>query len=269
MGRTLLVRRCRFGRATAPDAPSRPRNVTIPGLLEPSLPRSRTSAAALLRNDLAAPTMASSKPSPAATATPRPAAIGCKVFLPRTRHPREDAARWTAAGRATALSAGVLLAALAAPQAALAVQPLQQLDVVLLQPGPLIEQRVDGGADAMADYLQRLGAAETEAMRQNPQQIPTSGFIVVAVRPGGLAHAWFDFTPALSAPTAAALAHVVETLPPTPVKRGNLVFALRVSLWGARAPEKYAPVPPEWREAGRQAGHKLDLDALVDQVWPR
>jgi hypothetical protein len=171
--------------------------------------------------------------------------------------------------RAGWLAAIALLACTALPHAALAVQPLQQLDVVLLQPGSLIEQRVDGGADAMAEYLKRLGDAETEAMRQNPQQIPSSGFIVVAVRPGGLAHAWFDFKPALSDKTAAALTHVVETVAPTPVKSGNIVFALRVSLWGAKAPEKYAPVPPEWREAGKQAGHKLDLDALVDQVWAK
>ena len=150
-----------------------------------------------------------------------------------------------------------------------AVEPLQQFDVVLLQPGTLIEQRVDGGADAMADYLKRLGDAETDAMRENRQQIPSSGFIVVAVRPGGRTHAWFDFKPALSETTTAALTRVVETVAPTPVKSGNVVFALRVSLWGAKPPEKYAPVPPEWRDAGKQAGHKLDLDALVDQVWPR
>ncbi len=179
-----------------------------------------------------------------------------------SRRPR---ARW----RATATLAIGLLAGLAMPRAAFAVLPLQQLDIVLLQPGSLIEQRVDGGADAMAEYLKRLGEAETQAMRENPQQLPASGFIVVAVRPGGLAHAWFDFKPTLSDKTATALAHVVETVPPTPVKDGNIVFALRVSLWGAKPPEKYAPVPPEWREAGKQAGHKLDLDALVDQLWPR
>ena len=158
---------------------------------------------------------------------------------------------------------------IALPRPARAVEPLQQLDIVLLQPGTLIEQRVDGGADAMADYLKRLGEAAKEAMRENPQQIPSSGFIVVAVRPGGKTHAWFDFKPALSDKTTAALTHVVETVAPTPVKSGNVVFALRVSLWGARPPEKYAPAPQEWRDAAKQAGHKLELDALVDQLWPR
>jgi len=171
-----------------------------------------------------------------------------------------------ARARAAALA---LAGALLAPLAAHAVEPLQQLDIVLLQPGAVIDQRVEGGSDAMADYLKRLGAAATEAMRDNPQQIPSAGFIVVAVRPQGKAHAWFDFKPALADKTVAALAHVVETVPPTPVKTGDVVFALRVSLWGAKPPEHYAPAPQEWKDAAKQAGHRLELDALVDQLWPR
>jgi hypothetical protein len=150
-----------------------------------------------------------------------------------------------------------------------AVEPLEQLDVVLLQPGKLIEQRVDGGADALADYLKRLGEAATGAMRANPQQIPSAGFIVVAVRPGGKTHAWFDFKPALADKTVAALTQAVAGVPPTPVKSGDVVFALRVSLWGAKPPATYAPAPQEWKDAAKQAGHKLDLDTLVDQVWPK
>ena len=152
---------------------------------------------------------------------------------------------------------------------AYAVEPLEQHDIVLLQPGTLIEKRVDGGADAMADYLKRLGEAATTAMRDNPQQIPSAGFIVVALRPEGKTHAWFDFKPSLSEKTTAALSHAVESVPPTPVKSGDVVFALRVSIWGAKPPTAYAPAPQEWKDAAKQAGHKLDVDALVDQLWPR
>ena len=152
---------------------------------------------------------------------------------------------------------------------AYAVEPLEQHDIVLLQPGTVIEKRVDGGADAMADYLKRLGEAATTAMRDNPQQIPSAGFIVVALRPEGRTHAWFDFKPSLSEKTTAALSHAVESVPPTPVKSGDVVFALRVSIWGAKPPTAYAPAPQEWKDAAKQAGHKLDVDALVDQLWPR
>jgi hypothetical protein len=168
------------------------------------------------------------------------------------------------------LAACVLAAVLAgSPVTAQAVEPLVQHDVVLLQAGSIIEQRVEGGANAMADYMRRLGDAATEAVRANPQQIPSAGFIVVAARPGGKTHAWFDFKPALAAKTIDALTHVVETVPPAPVKSGDVVFALRVSVWSAKPPSSYAPSPQEWRDAAKQAGHKLEIEALVDQLWPR
>jgi len=172
-------------------------------------------------------------------------------------------------GRARA--AACILAAVLAGGAttAQAVEPLVQHDVVLLQAGSIIEQRVEGGANAMADYMRRLGDAATEAVRANPQQIPSAGFIVVAARPGGKAHAWFDFKPALAAKTIEALTHVVETVPPAPVKSGDVVFALRVSVWSSKPPSSYAPSPQEWRDAAKQAGHKLEIEALVDQLWPR
>ena len=149
-----------------------------------------------------------------------------------------------------------------------AVEPLVQHDVVLLQKGEIIEQRVDGGADAMADYMKRLGAAATETLRANPSQIPSAGFIVVAVRPGSLAHTWFDFKPALSDATMAALAHAVETTPTMPVKTGEIVFALRVSIWSDKPPKAYAPAPQAWKDAVKGMNPKPDIDTLVDMVWP-
>jgi hypothetical protein len=165
------------------------------------------------------------------------------------------------------LLAGATWASLSAP--AHAVEPLRQLDIVLLEPGPLIEQRVEGGADGLADYLKRLGAATTEAMRAHPQQLPVAGFIVVAARPGGQTRTWFDFKPPLMPATAAALGEAVDRVEPTPVRSGEVVFALRVSLWGGAPPASVVPVPPEWREAGKSAGKRLTVDELVDRLWPR
>ncbi len=159
--------------------------------------------------------------------------------------------------------------ALAISASALAVQPLVQHDVVLLQKGEVIEQRVDGGADAMSSYLKTLGEALTEAMRANPQQLPAAGFIAIAIRPGNQTRTWFDFKPVLADRTAAALAHAVETTPTMPVKSGEIVFALRVSLWNDKPPKAYAPAPQEWKDASRDMHPKPDIDALVDLVWPR
>ena len=158
---------------------------------------------------------------------------------------------------------------MAATPFAHAVPPLVQHDVVLLQKGEIIEQRVDGGADAMAAYLKTLGDAETETLRVNPQQLPTAGFIVVAVRPGNQTRTWFDFKPALSDATMAAIAHTVETTPTMTVKSGEIIFALRVSVWSDKPPKAYAPAPQAWRDASRGLTPKPDVDTLVDMLWPR
>jgi hypothetical protein len=159
--------------------------------------------------------------------------------------------------------------ALAAASGAHAVAPLVQHDVVLLQKGEIIEQRVEGGADVMAAYLRTLGAAETETMRTNTAQIPSAGFIVVAVRPGNQTRTWFDFKPRLADATMAALQHTVETTPTLAVKSGQIIFALRVSVWSDKPPRAYAPAPQEWKDAAKAAGIKPDVDTLVDLVWPR
>ena len=158
--------------------------------------------------------------------------------------------------------------ALAALPAAHAVEPLVQHDVVLLEKGDIIDQRVDGGADAMAAYLKTLGQAETETMRANPSQIPSAGFVVVAVRPGNQTRTWFDFKPALADATMAALRRTVETTPTMTVKSGEIVFALRVSVWSDKPPTAYAPAPQEWKDATKGMKPKPDVDTLVDMVWP-
>lgn len=165
------------------------------------------------------------------------------------------------------LLAAALALGLAPP--AMAVPPLVQHDVVLLQKGEVIEQRVDGGADAMSAYLKTLGAALTDTMQANPQQLPTAGFIAVAIRPGNQVRTWFDFKPALSDKTMAALAHAAETTPTMPVKSGEIVFALRVSVWSDKPPKAYAPAPQAWKDATKDMHPKPDIDTLVDLVWPR
>jgi hypothetical protein len=170
---------------------------------------------------------------------------------------------------ASSIPALALACALSAIPAAHAIEPLVQHDVVLLQKGELIEQRVDGGADAMAAYLKALGQAETETMRANTAQIPSAGFIVVAVRPGNRTRTWFDFKPALADATMDALRRTVETTPAMTVKSGQIVFALRVSVWSDKPPRAYAPAPQEWRDATRGMKPKPDVDTLVDMLWPR
>jgi len=91
----------------------------------------------------------------------------------------------------------------------------------------------------------------------------------VAVRPGNQTRTWFDFKPPLAEATMAALRHTVETTPTMPVKSGEIVFALRVSLWSVNPPRAYAPAPQEWRDATQGMKPKPDIDTLVDMLWPR
>jgi hypothetical protein len=79
---------------------------------------------------------------------------------------------------------------------------------------------------------------------------------------------WFDFKPALADKTMAALAHTVEATPTMPVKSGEIVFALRLSVWSDKPPASYAPAPQAWKDASRDMHPKPDIDTLVDLVWP-
>src|ERR1700743_4024562 len=106
-------------------------------------------------------------------------------------------------------------------------------------------------------------------MRAQPTQIPSAGFIVVAVRPGNQRATWFDFKPALADATMAALTHTVETTPTMSVKSGQIVFALRVSVWSDKPPTAYAPAPQAWKDATKGMKPKPDVDTLVDMVWAR
>jgi len=167
------------------------------------------------------------------------------------------------AGRRIALVAA-LLGSLAP---AIAVAPLVQHDVVLLQPGTVLVHRV-AGVDAMASYVQAVGEALQAVAARHPEQIPAAGFVVVAARPDGQTQAWLDFRPSLAEPTARDIVAASRAVTPPAVSGGPIVFALRVSLWGAKAPAAYAPSPAEWRAAAAAAGRPLATDDLLRATWP-
>lgn len=167
--------------------------------------------------------------------------------------------------RAAAAQPLAVALALAARPAA-AVEPLTQHDVVLLQPGNVLSRRVDDGA--LAAWLEKIGAAAAATIKAHPSQLPTAGFIALAVKPGGRMKAWYDFHPPLAPATTLALDQSFAAVPVVPVREGPVVVGLRVSVWGARAPATHAPAPEEWRAVARQAGHPLPLDDLIQAVWP-
>ncbi|HTP73457.1 MAG TPA: hypothetical protein VML58_14660 [Burkholderiaceae bacterium] len=149
---------------------------------------------------------------------------------------------------------------------ALAAEPLAKLGVVLLQPSDVLEQRVPT-VDAMADYIKAVEAAAREAVRSAAVRQATSGFIVIAVKPGAKSKVWLDFDTLVDPETSRQLVARITAVEPFEARNGPVVFAVKVSMWDGRESRRIAPSPTEWKAATRQAGRQLDIDSLIQRVW--
>jgi len=149
---------------------------------------------------------------------------------------------------------------------ALAAEPFVKQGVVLLQPSAVLEERV-GSIDAMADYIKAVEAAAREAVQAGAVKQSTGGFIVIAVKPGFKSKVWLDFDTLLDPDTSRQLVERVAAVKPFEARKGPVVFALKVSLWGGRESRRVAPAPAEWKAATKQAGRQLDIDGMIQRVW--
>jgi hypothetical protein len=159
---------------------------------------------------------------------------------------------------------GTLLVLL--PQVVMAADALTNLGVVLLQHGDVMQQRVQS-VDAMAEYVRKVQDAAATGLQLQFQRKPAGGFIVVAVRPNGKTKAWVDIEPEMPGATQAALCQSIEKVPPLEVRHGIVVFAIKVSIWGGKAPSRFAPAPSEWKAQAQRAGKALEVSELVERVW--
>ena len=166
---------------------------------------------------------------------------------------------------------GVLVLALLAMPAlpARAVEAYALEGLLLLQPEQVLRERVIDGAAAMTDYVRAIGTAADQVISAAPQpQRATSGYIVLAVRPGGRSKVWLDLWPRLPARTEQELTAALGKVPPFAVARGSVVFALSISTWGAAPTTQSQPRPDEWTRALRELGGPAHSEAVVDAVWP-
>ncbi|MBS0176209.1 MAG: hypothetical protein JSR64_19430 [Nitrospira sp.] len=147
----------------------------------------------------------------------------------------------------------------------IAAVPYQPEKIVLLQPDAVLRERVPS-VQLLSDYIKAIQAAAQQALSTETPH-PTSGFLVLAVRPAGQSMVWLDFTPSLPEPTAAKLKKAVLAVPPFEARQGVVVFALSSSLWGA-APSQGFPNPPEWRKAMQGHNAPLEVGSLVNSLWP-
>ena len=148
---------------------------------------------------------------------------------------------------------------------AYASQPLTNFNVVLLQPGVVLEKRVPN-IDAMADYIKAVEAASREAVLASGATQALGGFIVLAVRPGLRSKVWLDFDALLDLEIRKQVTDRVRAIPPFEVVEGPVVFALKVATWDGKESKRVAPSPPEWKKATRN-GKPLEIGKLVEKVW--
>ena len=149
--------------------------------------------------------------------------------------------------------------------AASAATPYRTESIMLLQPDFVLKERVPS-IDSLSGYIKAVQSSAGQAL-SGTTPTPASGYLVLAVRPGGQSMVWLDFKPALPEPTAAKLRAAILSVPAFEANNGTVVFALNSSLWGGQ-PASGFPNPPEWSKAMEGRDEPVEIGDLVDKVWP-
>ena len=165
------------------------------------------------------------------------------------------------------MKAIVALLAVLLSGSAFAAKPYNMQSVVLLQPDFVLSERVE--VTDLSNYIKSVTAAADTTIAGIGKPVPASGFIVVAVRPGGQSKVWLDFSPALPSAVAAQLRSSLEKVTPFRAKGGVVVFALNSTLWGANPTARTMPSPFEWNDAMKSSGDPVEIGELIERVWPR
>lgn len=146
-----------------------------------------------------------------------------------------------------------------------AAEPLVNFNVVLLQPGSILQERVPS-VDVMAEYVRSVEGAARNAVTASKARQSLGGFIVVAIRPGLQSKVWLDFDALLDLEIRKQITDAVQAVKPFEARKGPVVFALNVSLWGGARTKRVAPSPPEWKKV-TQGGTPLEVGELVEAAW--
>jgi hypothetical protein len=146
-----------------------------------------------------------------------------------------------------------------------AAEPLVNFNVVLLQPGSTLEERVPS-VDAVAEYVRLIEAAARNAVLASKARQALGGFIVVAVRPGLKSKVWLDFDALLDLEIRRQIIEMTQAVKPFEARKGAVVFALNVALWGGARTKRVAPSPPEWKKVAPGAT-PLEVGELVEAAW--
>ncbi len=164
------------------------------------------------------------------------------------------------------MRAFILALSMLVPCFVCAAEPLTPFGISLLQPESVLAPRVQS-VDALAAYIKAIEHAANDFLSTQPQRPPTTGFIVVAVRPGQQSRTWFDLKPGLPAQTANELKAAIARIQPLRVNGGAVVFAINVGIWGGPAATGPMPNPSEFAAAAKAAGRPLEVGDLVERIW--
>lgn len=110
--------------------------------------------------------------------------------------------------------------------------------------------------------------AQVYKLLKKPKLSSGSGYVVVALREDGQAAAWLDMQPALHEYYAQQIDELVQKVPPFAVKKGIVVFAIKMAIDTAVHTKKAQPEPEEFTEARKKLGDKAEIEELVYSVWP-
>ena len=158
-----------------------------------------------------------------------------------------------------------VLAAILLSSATSAATPYRTENIMLLQPDFVLKERAPS-VPALSEYIKAVQSAAESALADE-QPHPASGYLVLAVRPGGKSMVWLDFKPGLPEASAAKLRAAILAVPAFEVRGGVVVFALNSSLWDSPVSQGF-PNPQEWSKAMEGRSEPMEIGDLVDKVWP-
>lgn len=138
--------------------------------------------------------------------------------------------------------------------------------VILLQPQELFQARLDS-AESLSNYIKAIGIAADDFAARHDWLPPSTGFIVLAIRPNRQSRVWLDFDQPLPEASARDLTSTLSMVPPPAVTGGTVALAIKVGMWGGPASSRSTPAPAEWRAAAERAGRPLEVTQLIDSIW--
>ena len=138
--------------------------------------------------------------------------------------------------------------------------------ITLLQPDWMLQQRVPS-VPLLVAYIKSVEIQFMAVLKRHPPLPPTSGYLVIAIRPGQQSNAWLDYEPALPSAVSKEVVQSVRSVMPPSVRGGPVAFAVKMGLSGGVAPLEAMRAPAEWKAVAERAGRPLEVDELVERAW--